>query len=133
MATTIPDVLSQDSVKMANKTFYNNGRNVFITADGNGYFVMADKSGLIVTPDGVYWTCYYWDKERIKELSAIPDYSGEDENGYESLGAGVFSKAMSVWGPQTVYTDAIIIASANGGSVHLHAGDKFLVDCSILK
>jgi hypothetical protein len=53
--------------------------------------------------------------------------------GYESLGAGVFSKELKVWGPQTEYTDSTITASTNEGSTHLHAGDKFPVDCSILK
>ncbi len=79
MATLTISQISKDSIKIADKAFYNNGHNVFITQDGKGWLVVVEKGAFIVTPDGVNWTCYYRDKERIREITAFPNYWGEDE------------------------------------------------------
>ncbi len=80
MATIELEVMSPDTIKAGGYYFGKAGDEIYSSTKGNGYIVLVEQDAFIVkVPDGNNWTCYYANKERIREITASPDYVGLDE------------------------------------------------------
>ncbi len=58
-------------------------------------------------------------------------YAQWHEYGYEYIGGGAYSKELSQW--QMSYVDYYITAETKQGKEYFHSGEKFELDCGIIK